>query len=72
MGLAPLIVENLYDTVGEIAEQGVSILVVEQFASSALRVADYAAVMHGGRIIATGEPGEIRDQLTELYFGGAA
>ena len=72
MGLAPLIVERLYDTVAEIAEQGVSILVVEQFARSALRVSDYAAVMHGGRIIDSGEPGEISDRLGELYFGGAA
>jgi branched-chain amino acid transport system ATP-binding protein len=72
MGLAPLIVESLYDTVAEIAELGVSILVVEQFASSALRVSDYAAVMHGGRIVETGEPGEISEKLSELYFGGAA
>jgi branched-chain amino acid transport system ATP-binding protein len=72
MGLAPLIVEQLYDTVAEIAEQGVSILVVEQFANSALRVADYAAVMHGGRVVATGEPAEIRHKLSDLYFGGAA
>jgi branched-chain amino acid transport system ATP-binding protein len=72
MGLAPLIVQSLYDTVAEIADQGVSILVVEQFAASALRVADYAAVMQGGRIVATGEPGEIEQQLNELYFGGAA
>jgi branched-chain amino acid transport system ATP-binding protein len=72
MGLAPLIVESLYDTVAEIAEFGVSILVVEQFASSALRVSDYAAVMQGGRIVETGEPGEISEKLSELYFGGAA
>ncbi|MFN2561264.1 MAG: ABC transporter ATP-binding protein [Jatrophihabitans sp.] len=72
MGLAPLIVESLYDTVAEIAESGVSIVVVEQFASSALRVSDYAAVMHGGRIVETGEPGEISEKLSELYFGGAA
>jgi branched-chain amino acid transport system ATP-binding protein len=72
MGLAPLIVDNLYDTVAEIADQGVSILVVEQFAASALRVADYAAVMQGGRIIDSGEPGEISVRLGELYFGGAA
>ena len=72
MGLAPLIVEGLYESVKEIAEDGVSILVVEQFASAALRVADYAAVMQGGRIVATGEPAEIEQQLSELYFGGAA
>jgi branched-chain amino acid transport system ATP-binding protein len=72
MGLAPLIVESLYDTVAEIAERGVSILVVEQFAKSALRVADYAAVMHGGRIVDRGEPVEVEGKLNELYFGGAA
>src|SRR3954462_5332063 len=72
MGLAPLIVESLYDSVAEIAEQGVSILVVEQFASSALRVADYAAVMQGGRIVDSGEPGEIAVRLSELYFGGGS
>jgi branched-chain amino acid transport system ATP-binding protein len=71
MGLAPLVVQSLYDSVAEIAEQGVSILVVEQFASSALRVADYAAVMQGGRIVDSGEPAEIADRLSELYFGGA-
>jgi len=46
--------------------------VVEQFASSALRVADYAAVMQGGRIVDSGEPGEIADRLSELYFGGGS
>lgn len=72
MGLAPLIVESLYDSVAEIAETGVSIVVVEQFASSALRVSDYAAVMQGGKVVQTGEPGEIEARLNELYFGGAA
>jgi branched-chain amino acid transport system ATP-binding protein len=72
MGLAPLIVESLYETVAEIAGRGVSILVVEQFASSALRVCDYAAVMHGGRIVQSGDPVEIESALKDLYFGGAA
>ncbi|MBN9620249.1 MAG: ABC transporter ATP-binding protein [Actinobacteria bacterium] len=72
MGLAPLIVEGLYDSVAEIAETGLSILVVEQFAASALRVCDYAAVMHGGRIVDSGEPGEIEGRLHDVYFGGAA
>lgn len=72
MGLAPMIVESLYDTVSEIAASGVSVLVVEQFAAAALRVADYAAVMRGGRIVASGEPHQIEKLLEELYFGGAA
>jgi ABC-type branched-subunit amino acid transport system ATPase component len=72
MGLAPLIVEELYDTVARIAETGVSILVVEQFARTALRVSNYAAVMTGGRIVATGEPDEINAQMSDVILGGAA
>ena len=55
-----------------IAETGVSILVVEQFARTALRVADYAAVMVGGRIVATGEPDEINEKMSDVILGGAA
>jgi len=72
MGLAPMIVESLYETVAEIAASGVSVVVVEQFAVAALRVADYAAVMRGGRIVGSGEPQEVEALLGELYFGGAA
>ncbi len=72
MGLAPLIVEELYETVARIAESGVSILCIEQFARTALRVSDYAAVMTGGRIVATGEPGEILATMADVILGGAA
>ena len=72
MGLAPLIVEELYESVGQIAASGVSILVVEQFARTALRIADHAAVMAGGRIVATGDPDEISAVVTDVVMGGAA
>jgi branched-chain amino acid transport system ATP-binding protein len=72
MGLAPLIVDELYDTVAQIADSGVSILCIEQFARTALRVADYAAVMTGGRVVATGEPGEILATMSDVILGGAA
>jgi branched-chain amino acid transport system ATP-binding protein len=72
MGLAPLIVDELYETVAQIAESGVSILCIEQFARTALRVSDYAAVMTGGRIVATGEPGEVMDTMSDVILGGAA
>jgi branched-chain amino acid transport system ATP-binding protein len=72
MGLAPLIVDELYETVGRIAESGVSILVVEQFAQTALRIADTAAVMTGGRVVATGEPNEIEAIMADVILGGAA
>jgi len=72
MGLAPLIVDELYETVQQIAESGVSILVIEQFARTALRISDYAAVMSHGRIVATGEPDEILETMSDVILGGAA
>lgn len=72
MGLAPLIVDELYETVARIAASGVSILCIEQFARTALRVSDYAAVMVGGRVVATGEPTEVLDSMSDVILGGAA
>ncbi|HEY1117540.1 MAG TPA: ABC transporter ATP-binding protein [Acidimicrobiales bacterium] len=72
MGLAPLIVDELYDTVAQIAASGVSILCIEQFARTALRVSDYAAVMTGGRVVATGEPTEVLRTMDDVILGGAA
>jgi branched-chain amino acid transport system ATP-binding protein len=72
MGLAPLIVRQLYDVLGQIAEQGVTVIAVEQFADMALRVADFAAVMTHGTIVAFDEPEVIRRDLAALYLGGAA
>jgi branched-chain amino acid transport system ATP-binding protein len=69
MGLAPIIVEELYDIVAQVARQGVSILVVEQFASTVLGVADYAAIIVHGRIARAGRPAELRDELSKAYLG---
>jgi branched-chain amino acid transport system ATP-binding protein len=69
MGLAPIIVEELYEIVAHVARQGVSILVVEQFASTVLGVADYAAIIVHGRIARAGRPAELRDELSKAYLG---
>ena len=70
MGLAPLIVEELYRHVREIAASGVSILVVEQFARTVLGVAERAAIMTHGRIGVVGRPAEVADELSDAYLGG--
>ena len=70
MGLAPLIVEELYERVAELAAQGISILVVEQFAQAVLGVSNVASIMLHGRITRTGPPAEIAEELTEAYLGG--
>jgi branched-chain amino acid transport system ATP-binding protein len=71
MGLAPLIVEELYDVVKRIAEADVSILIVEQFAHEVLGVADTAAIMLHGKIEFTGEPHQVGDALDRAYLGGS-
>jgi branched-chain amino acid transport system ATP-binding protein len=70
MGLAPLVVEELYENVARIAKEGITVLVVEQFAKVVLGVADEAAIMAHGRIALTGRPDELADELSAAYLGG--
>jgi branched-chain amino acid transport system ATP-binding protein len=72
MGLAPRVVAELYELVAQLTEEGMSILLVEQFARTALRVADYVAVMSGGVIRTIGEPADVADGLAEAYLGVVA
>jgi branched-chain amino acid transport system ATP-binding protein len=69
MGLAPLIVTELYEQVVAIAASGVSIVVVEQFAHAVLGVADLAAVLVNGRMGALGPPAQIEEDLSAAYLG---
>jgi branched-chain amino acid transport system ATP-binding protein len=72
MGLAPLIVAELYELVGQLAAEGISILVVEQFARTALAIADYAAIMVHGRITRVGQPEDVTDEVSAAYLGTGA
>ncbi|MFJ9564097.1 ABC transporter ATP-binding protein [Streptomyces fuscichromogenes] len=70
MGLAPLVVAELYELVAEIARQGVAVLVVEQFAAAVLKIADHAAVVVRGRIQWQGHPdGSLQAELSSYYLG---
>ena len=69
MGLAPMVVEELYARVAGITRTGVGILVVEQFAGFLLDVADQVAVMINGEIRAAGRPHEMAGQLHGAYLG---
>lgn len=68
MGLAPIIVAHLYELVGAIAAGGVTVVVVEQFAETALGVADRAAIMLHGRIAHEGTPQEMADAAQSAYL----
>ncbi|WP_089104871.1 ABC transporter ATP-binding protein [Streptomyces hyaluromycini] len=70
MGLAPLVVAELYELVAEIARQGVAVLVVEQFAAAVLKIADHAAVLVRGRIQWQGHPdSSLQAELSSYYLG---
>ena len=70
MGLAPLVVAELYELVGQlVASEDITVVLVEQFAQTALTVADQVAVMVTGRIVRAGTPAEVGDDLMSAYMG---
>jgi branched-chain amino acid transport system ATP-binding protein len=72
MGLAPLVVADLYELVRSVAAEGIAILLVEQFARTALAVADHSAILSQGRITHAGTPADVEEHLSAAYLGGAA
>jgi branched-chain amino acid transport system permease protein len=69
LGLAPKIVAQLYEHVADLKEQGLSILLVEQFVQTAMSVADYVGVMSQGRIQQMGESADVTDAVSAAYMG---
>jgi branched-chain amino acid transport system ATP-binding protein len=69
MGLAPIIVEELYGVVRNLAAEGVTVVVVEQFAEFALSVATWAVVMTGGKAVHSGIAAAVAGSLHEMYMG---
>ncbi|MDE2167619.1 MAG: ABC transporter ATP-binding protein [Alphaproteobacteria bacterium] len=71
LGLAPRASSEVFQALGQLNQQGLTILVVEQKAPLALSLAHRAYVMHTGQIIATPDPKDIasRDALAHLYLG---
>jgi branched-chain amino acid transport system ATP-binding protein len=72
LGLAPAIVERIFEMIETLKKSGLTILLVEQNANQALAVADRAYVMRLGTIALSGTPDEIRgaSDLSALYLGG--
>ena len=70
MGLAPIVVAQMYDTVAQLAAEGLSLLVAEQFARAVLPIAQSAAIMLHGQIVRVGPPAEIEAELSTSYLGG--
>ena len=73
LGLAPALVEFVFDLVSRLREQGRTLLVVEQNATRLLAVADRAYVMRSGEIVLSGSAAELRarDDLFDTFVGGS-
>lgn len=72
MGLAPVIVDEIFEVVEALRAEGRSLLIVEQFVARALGIADYVYILHKGTVAFVGEPDQCRDEsLFEKYVGSA-
>jgi branched-chain amino acid transport system ATP-binding protein len=71
MGLAPVLVEMIFDTITKIRRQGTTILLIEQNAMAALEVADRAYVLESGKVKLSGKAAELKknDEITKAYLG---
>jgi branched-chain amino acid transport system ATP-binding protein len=70
-GLAPIIIQGVWEAVGKLKEAGLSILLVEQNASLALKLVDYVHVMSKGQVVYSSLPAELRqnDDIKARYLG---
>jgi len=71
MGLAPVIVQEVFNTIRQLKAAGITLLLVEQFAKRALEVADYAYVMERGRIAIAGASAQLQqdERVLAAYLG---
>ena len=70
LGLAPIIVDEIFEFLARLATEGASLLVVEQYVSKVLAMADLVYILVRGRIVFAGEPKELDgSDLLEQYLG---
>lgn len=72
MGLAPLVVNEIFEVIKEISQEGTTVLLVEQNVRQALKIADYAYVLETGKMVLHGPAEEVRHdpRVMEAYLGG--
>jgi len=76
LGLAPIVVDQVYQYLNELKEVGVTIIVSEQMAALAMRIADYGYLLERGKIVGHGDVQYLQsmmdsDEMTSVYFGEA-
>jgi branched-chain amino acid transport system ATP-binding protein len=70
LGLAPVVIKDIYASMPRIVESGTAVVIVEQDIGQALKVANRVYCLQEGRVSLSGAPGELsREQITQAYFG---
>ena len=74
LGLSPILVRQIFDAIGTLRTEGLTILLVEQMAGQALALADRAYVLEGGRITLEGSASAVRENpaIMQAYLGRGA
>src|SRR5581483_8299802 len=73
LGLAPILVQELFDVFRQLREQQVTLVIVEQYINVVLDVVDHVYLLEKGRLVRSGPPGEFAsDDMASTYFGSAA
>lgn len=71
LGLSPLLVDQLFEIIKQIAKDGLTVLLVEQNANKALEIADFGYIIENGRFVASGEVEQLKkdEDVKEFYLG---
>ena len=73
LGLAPIIVDEIFEFFGKLRAMGTSLLIVEQYVTRALAIADFVFLLHQGRVVFAGETSEVdADEIFATYVGASA
>ena len=72
MGLAPVVVDRIFEFLGQIAASGTALLIVEQYVNRALALAGHVYLLNKGGVVFAGPPAGIADDLFTHYLGAAA
>jgi branched-chain amino acid transport system ATP-binding protein len=72
LGLAPLVIDQIYEVIADLKRQGIAILLVEENASRVVGVADRVYLLDDGKIVWSGSPSEMEENadILEIYLGG--